>query len=391
MKKKYLLGVLLVSSIILQSCGQYGDINKRSSSDSANSSQASSESQELYAAQIEERSAEHIALNDNPIVAVINHISYGRYNIPAHQIEQIKNAEDPEFNASLLRGQVSHLRARISSALGIPLRYVTVLDVLPKIDFTLPVARASISDIIAIRMMTRRELTEIGLRYGRDHVVQNDIVAAFYAHLLGREPDAAGREFYNNQVRNGRPVWEIIKEIELSYEAMDMSESFSSGTENPIIEQVNHITAGRYTLDDEQMVAAENAIDKEGVANTVGNQIMSFRLFVARGMNIDVGYVGLLDIMPAIEFYAPINEQSSSDPYYAVNETEKKEVFDIAVRAGSNDLSKDLLSLSYYHILNRVPDYAGYEHYTRQINSGRALWEVVKEIELSEEAIARGY
>lgn len=47
-----------------------------------------------------------------------------------------------------------------------------------------------------------------------------DTVAVLYADILDRWPDAAGRAHYERQMAAGRPRWEIIREIELSEEAL---------------------------------------------------------------------------------------------------------------------------------------------------------------------------
>lgn len=47
-----------------------------------------------------------------------------------------------------------------------------------------------------------------------------DTVAVLYADILGRWPDAEGRTHYEGQLASGRPRWEIVREIELSDEAL---------------------------------------------------------------------------------------------------------------------------------------------------------------------------
>lgn len=49
-----------------------------------------------------------------------------------------------------------------------------------------------------------------------------DTVFVLYAGLLARWPDKLGRAHYNNQMEEGRPVWEIVREIELSTEAQKL-------------------------------------------------------------------------------------------------------------------------------------------------------------------------
>lgn len=58
----------------------------------------------------------------------------------------------------------------------------------------------------------------------RTHVLERalndpDAVTVLYHDILGRWPDQAGRDHYDKQLVDGRPRWEIVREIELSDEA----------------------------------------------------------------------------------------------------------------------------------------------------------------------------
>lgn len=51
-----------------------------------------------------------------------------------------------------------------------------------------------------------------------------DTVFVLYAGLLGRWPDEKGRAHYTTQLANDRPLWKIVREIEMSSEAQKLKE-----------------------------------------------------------------------------------------------------------------------------------------------------------------------
>jgi hypothetical protein len=52
-----------------------------------------------------------------------------------------------------------------------------------------------------------------------DNMANLDPATWAFRRFLGRDPQAVGMNHYNAQIAKGRPVWEIVREIELSDEA----------------------------------------------------------------------------------------------------------------------------------------------------------------------------
>jgi len=54
-----------------------------------------------------------------------------------------------------------------------------------------------------------------------------------------------------------------------------------------------------------------------------------------------------------------------------------------------SDIASDTVAVLYFDMLGRLPDPAGRAHYEAQMAAGRPRWEIVREIELSDEARAK--
>ena len=51
------------------------------------------------------------------------------------------------------------------------------------------------------------------------HIDSLDTVTWAFRHFLARDPSLVGMDYYTTQINKGRPVWAVIREIELSDEA----------------------------------------------------------------------------------------------------------------------------------------------------------------------------
>jgi hypothetical protein len=109
-----------------------------------------------------------------------------------------------------LEAQIGSAIDVVRDATGLP---VTAADIAPRLTTTGSVSRVSpgsagrfVDAIPAERLI---ELARQDL----------DPVIWAFRRYLNRTPEESGYRYYTNQINNGRPEWEVIREIELSDEA----------------------------------------------------------------------------------------------------------------------------------------------------------------------------
>lgn len=97
------------------------------------------------------------------------------------------------------------------------------------------------------------------------------------------------------------------------------------------------------------------------------------------------GVAETIDLLAALTLRTPHSVNPKTAPVgFLLNNASKARLFELGQRA-----SKDTVATMYRDILGRWPDAEGRMHYESQLAAGRPRWEIVREIELSDEALAR--
>lgn len=152
---------------------------------------------------------------ENPIVKEIARLTGGTYEIPKRQADQIDLAADPASVAHRLAGRIASYRQGVADHLNVDPDLIDVADVIAILDLSKSVKSYG-GDFTARAVQLGPEAL---VAIGRRAEAEQGPVPVLYAHLLGREPDAAGLAFYQKCLRDGVPLWRVIQSIEESDEA----------------------------------------------------------------------------------------------------------------------------------------------------------------------------
>lgn len=142
------------------------------------------------------------------------------YEITAKQQREIDSADDPEGVAAVLAEQVALNRKLIAQGFNVSPEHVTAANGLSVAVLSRPVANrvgSGVAERVAEMVPVRRAL-EIGRRSAAKPDETDPVTWAF-RRFLGRDPQSLGMNHYTAELARGRPVWDIIREIELSDEA----------------------------------------------------------------------------------------------------------------------------------------------------------------------------
>ena len=142
------------------------------------------------------------------------------YELDAVQRKQVEEHDDPESYAKILERRMNDVRddavrylSKAAPDLGITAADITNHDAM---------AGIRVFKYGGIHGDDEGQLDAMGpivlMRIAR-RTADVDPVTWAFRRFLGRDPKALGMNHYTAELANGRPVWEIMREIELSDEA----------------------------------------------------------------------------------------------------------------------------------------------------------------------------
>lgn len=151
---------------------------------------------------------------------------------------------------------------------------------------------------------------------------------------------------------------------------------------NPITAKLESLSP-TYWPHNAQQHAIRNATDPQSIADSIDDKVREYRELAER--HYGPGVFEIDDFLACISLYGTgtINDEVSN-PSRLLTNLPKERVFELGQR-----VSSDTVATLYRDILGRWPDKAGREHYERQLSEGRPRWEIVREIELSDEALGK--
>lgn len=137
-----------------------------------------------------------------------------------------------------------------------------------------------------------------------------------------------------------------------------------------------------YKLHNAQQHAIREAEHPEEIAASIDRKVAAAKELADRHWGSGVAEID--DLLSAITFYSAGTFNPKVAPVgFLLGGLSKERIFELGKRA-----SNDVISVLYRGFLGRWPDAPGRAHYQRQIDEGRPMWEIVREIELSEEALS---
>lgn len=129
---------------------------------------------------------------------------------------------DPKQTAARLQGRIEDWRkdfARDAEPSFDP-EFIPYATVLSEIDLSKNYGSYAIGLSTQMAQLGRRDNFALGRHVGRQEVgPQLGLVELAYKELLGRVPDRTGFKHYQDRLDAGEPIFEIIRDIELSPEA----------------------------------------------------------------------------------------------------------------------------------------------------------------------------
>jgi hypothetical protein len=147
----------------------------------------------------------------NPIIAEMERLFPG-HTLTRAQVRAAERADNPADVAASLKVQARDIRKMFDHHLGKGV--AADADVIARMDLSTAIGGfGNMSLGWLLQPLGVERAFELGQRASKD------TVATLYRDILGRWPDAEGREHYEDQLAAGRPRWEIVREIELSDEA----------------------------------------------------------------------------------------------------------------------------------------------------------------------------
>ena len=303
LKKKLSFAISIAATLLIQACGESQDVSLATQENLEALDQSSPESgtepslaspPELAQPPGPELSP---ALKANPIVKEIQRMTQGKYVISAKQLNSIEKAKEPQKVADWLEARVTDFRSDIVSALKINIRYVTIYDVLPTMQFEVAIkGYASNDKFNLLKKMSIEKIFEIGQRVGQAKLANH-----------------------------------FIKPSSLIYRDLTFAQQ-----QNPIVKEINRLSGGQYKISTIQMMDIERADDPKKVALWLNERVTDFRYEVASALNISMRYVTLADVLPSLDLSRPVRGYSSNAPITFVRWLGKTKVFELGHRVGAN-------------------------------------------------------
>jgi hypothetical protein len=184
-----------------------------------------------------------------------------------------------------------------------------------------------------------------------------DVINTAYLRTLGRPADSEGLAFYSAQLEAGRPVGEILADLNFAVESGAESPALDSSD----VDQFNNLVAsGNYTQAAD--FAASKGVDPAVTADYINRNAANLNLPSDFGMNAaDVSSL-------TGQVVGPVNPATGPTNYPSGNTITVDPAGVAAAQAQTS--ARDLLNRAYQTTLNRAPDQEGIEFYLPKIIDG---------------------
>jgi hypothetical protein len=184
-----------------------------------------------------------------------------------------------------------------------------------------------------------------------------DVINTAYLRTLGRPADSEGLAFYSAQLEAGRPVGEILADLNFAVESGAESPALDSSD----VDQFNNLVAsGNYTQAAD--FAASKGVDPAVTADYINRNAANLNLPSDFGMNAaDVSSL-------TGQVVGPVNPATGPTNYPSGNTITVDPAGVAAAQAQTS--ARDLLNRAYQTTLNRAPDQEGIDFYLPKIISG---------------------
>lgn len=156
----------------------------------------------------------------------------------------------------------------------------------------------------------------------------------------------------------------------------------SEASTNPIKKKIKSLSL-TYRPHNAQRHAIRTSTDPQAIADSIDDKIREFRELAER--HYGPGVFEIDDLLACITLNVPGTiDDEKANPSRLLSNLSNERIFELGQR-----VSSDTVATLYRDILGRWPEAEGREHYEGQLAAGRPRWEIVREIELSEEALSK--
>jgi hypothetical protein len=184
-----------------------------------------------------------------------------------------------------------------------------------------------------------------------------DVINTAYLRTLGRPADSEGLAFYSAQLEAGRPVGEILADLNFAVESGAESPALDSSD----VDQFNNLVAsGRYTQAAD--FAASKGVDPAVTADYINRNAANLNL----PSDFDMNAADVSSLTGQV--VGPVNPATGPTNYPSGNTITVDPAGVAAAQAQTS--ARDLLNRAYQTTLNRAPDQEGIDFYLPKIISG---------------------
>jgi hypothetical protein len=184
-----------------------------------------------------------------------------------------------------------------------------------------------------------------------------DVINTAYLRTLGRPADSEGLAFYSAQLEAGRPVGEILADLNFAVESGAESPALDSSD----VDQFNNLVAsGNYTQAAD--FAASKGVDPAVTADYINRNAANLNL----PSDFDMNAADVSSLTGQV--VGPVNPATGPTNYPSGNTITVDPAGVAAAQAQTS--ARDLLNRAYQTTLNRAPDQEGIDFYLPKIISG---------------------
>jgi hypothetical protein len=184
-----------------------------------------------------------------------------------------------------------------------------------------------------------------------------DVINTAYLRTLGRPADSEGLAFYSAQLEAGRPVGEILADLNFAVESGAESPALDSSD----VDQFNNLVAsGNYTQAAD--FAASKGVDPAVTADYINRNAANLNL----PSDFDMNAADVSSLTGQV--VGPVNPATGPTNYPSGNTITVDPAGVAAAQAQTS--ARDLLNRAYQTTLNRAPDQEGIEFYLPKIIDG---------------------